>query len=248
MKVRFASRMLPDWIDAVPRPRRQNGSCSDRPVRDAETTDLRRVRAGQQEGVPEREPRPATRGPGSSLDPPRRSRRCSPRREGRRRRDPRPPTKYTCRPCVRVRSPALEVLDNVDREGPSALAKLDGGEVLIGSRTLDDKTWIVATRPSSTRAGSTSVDRAKQKGPSCFAAQPELEKQPLVRCGRSSIKSRDGLTLVSYLSLPASADPDGDGKRTRRADGAVRALWPVARDLWGYNPVPQMLANRATPC
>ena len=53
------------------------------------------------------------------------------------------------------------------------------------------------------------------------------------------IKSRDGLTLPSYLTLPAGADANGDG----HADQPVPLVLfvhggPWARDSYGYNSVP----------
>ncbi len=138
------------------------------------------------------------------------------------------------------------VLDQSIAKDLAALAKLDGGgEAIVGSRTLDDKWWIVATT-SEQRPGRYYLwDRAKQNATFLFSVRPELEKQPLVKMWPVEIKARDGLTLVSYLTLPASADPDGDGK----ANTAVpMVLWvhggPWARDGWGYNPVHQLLANR----
>jgi dipeptidyl aminopeptidase/acylaminoacyl peptidase len=59
------------------------------------------------------------------------------------------------------------------------------------------------------------------------------------------IRSRDGLTLPSYLTLPASADTNRDG----RADARVPMVLfvhggPWGRDDYGYNPYAQWLANR----
>jgi dipeptidyl aminopeptidase/acylaminoacyl peptidase len=59
------------------------------------------------------------------------------------------------------------------------------------------------------------------------------------------IKARDGLTLVSYLSLPVWTDADADG---RPVTPLPLVLWvhggPWARDEWGYNSVHQLLTNR----
>jgi dipeptidyl aminopeptidase/acylaminoacyl peptidase len=60
------------------------------------------------------------------------------------------------------------------------------------------------------------------------------------------IKSRDGLTLPSYLTLPANADLNHDG----RADAPVPMVLfvhggPWGRDGYGYNSYAQWLANRA---
>ena len=58
------------------------------------------------------------------------------------------------------------------------------------------------------------------------------------------IKSRDGLTLVSYLTLPRRRS-----RRRRQGERAVPMVLfvhggPWARDRWGYNPMHQLLANR----
>jgi len=59
------------------------------------------------------------------------------------------------------------------------------------------------------------------------------------------IRSRDGLNLVSYLTLPREADPDGQG-RPRQPVPLVLSVHggPWARDSWGLAPEHQWLANR----
>jgi len=138
-----------------------------------------------------------------------------------------------------------QVLDKAIEKDLAALAKLDGGEVQITARTLDDKTWVVATS-SEQRPGRYYLwDRGKQRATFLFSVRPELDRQPLVKMWPVQIKARDGLVLVSYLSLPAAADPDGDG----RASAPVpMVLWvhggPWSRDSWGFDSVHQLLANR----
>jgi dipeptidyl aminopeptidase/acylaminoacyl peptidase len=59
------------------------------------------------------------------------------------------------------------------------------------------------------------------------------------------IKSRDGLNLVSYLSLPPGSDPDGDGVPDKPLPMVLNVHGgPWARDSWGLNPYHQWLANR----
>jgi dipeptidyl aminopeptidase/acylaminoacyl peptidase len=59
------------------------------------------------------------------------------------------------------------------------------------------------------------------------------------------IPARDGLELVSYLTLPAASDPDGDG---RPAEPVPMVLLvhggPWGRDQWGFDSFHQWLANR----
>jgi dipeptidyl aminopeptidase/acylaminoacyl peptidase len=138
-----------------------------------------------------------------------------------------------------------KVLDPSIQKDLDALARLDGGEVHVTSRTTDDRTWIVTTTSPQHPGHYYLWDRGKQKGTFLFAARPELEKQPLVKMTPVEIKARDGLTLVSYLSLPAAADPDGDGKPNRPVPMVLFVHGgPWFRDTWGFNPIHQMLANR----
>ncbi|MGE0870829.1 MAG: alpha/beta fold hydrolase [Kofleriaceae bacterium] len=138
-----------------------------------------------------------------------------------------------------------KVLDKSIEKDLAALAKLDGGEVHVGSRTLDDKTWIVATTSEQHPGRYYVWDRGKQKATFLFASRPDLENQPLVKMHPVEIKARDGLTLVSYLTLPASADADGDGKANSPAPMVLLVHGgPWARDSWGYNPLHQLFANR----
>jgi len=156
------------------------------------------------------------------------------------------PTKHTLQAVAfNYLKETWKVLDRSIQKDLDNLAKLDGGEVHITSRTLDDKTWVVATTSEQHPGHFYLWDRAKQKASFLFAARPELEKEPLVKMTPVEIKARDGLTLVSYLSLPAAADPDGDGKPNTATPMVLFVHGgPWARDAWGYSPIHQMLANR----
>jgi dipeptidyl aminopeptidase/acylaminoacyl peptidase len=137
------------------------------------------------------------------------------------------------------------VLDKSIQPDLDALAKVDGGEVTVGSRSLDDKTWIVVTRSEQHPVRYYTWNRAKQKATFLFALQPALEQQPLVKMWPTVIKARDGLELVSYLTLPAAADPDGDGKANTPVPMVLFVHGgPWGRDSWGFNPYHQLLANR----
>ncbi len=141
--------------------------------------------------------------------------------------------------------PTWKVLDRAIQKDFDELGKLDAGELQILSRTLDDKTWVVATSSEQHPARYYLWDRAKQQSTFLFSARPELEKLPLVKMTPVEIKARDGLTLVSYLSLPAGTDPDGDGKPSAAVPMVLFVHGgPWARDNWGYSSVHQLLANR----
>jgi len=120
------------------------------------------------------------------------------------------------------------------------------GEPIVTSRTRADDRWTVAVDPVVAPSASYLFDRKARKLTRLFVSRPELEGAPLVAMHPEEIRSRDGLTLVSYLSLPRDADADGDGK----ADHPVPMVLlvhggPWARDDYGYDGEHQWLANRS---
>ena len=78
-----------------------------------------------------------------------------------------------------------------------------------------------------------------------FVTRPALLDQPLAPMQSHVVTARDGLSLVSYLTLPRWSDPDGDG---RPAEPLPMMLWvhggPWARDEYGYDTYHQWFANR----
>ena len=126
------------------------------------------------------------------------------------------------------------------------LQSIGPGEVGVNARTHDDKTWIVAYSAAEKPVEYYRYDRGGDgKLTKLFSARPALDGKPLVPQWPQEIKSRDGLTLVSYLTLPASADANNDGK----ADTPVPMVLlvhggPWARDGYGYSGYAQWLANR----
>ena len=125
--------------------------------------------------------------------------------------------------------------------------KLGDGEVSVASRSLDDRAWVVnysaAEKPGATylfRRGEN--ERALTR---LFSSRPALDGKPLVPMWPVEIPARDGKTLVSYLTLPKSADPNGDGKPDKPVPLVLFVHGgPWARDYYGYHPYAQWLANR----
>lgn len=119
------------------------------------------------------------------------------------------------------------------------------GDFQVRSRTDADDKWIVDLDPVSRPSSTWLYDRKAKRVTKLFTARPELEDAPLVPMFPQEIKARDGLNLVSYLSLPKAADPSGSGK----AAGPVPLVLlvhggPWARDSYGYRGYHQWLANR----
>jgi dipeptidyl aminopeptidase/acylaminoacyl peptidase len=120
----------------------------------------------------------------------------------------------------------------------TALAKTLKGDISITSRDDADRTWIVA---DSTDTGSTSYyrwQRPAHKATFLFAARPQLQAYALAPMQPIAIKARDGLTLHSYLTLPVGV-PHEKLPMVLLVHGG-----PWGRDMWGFQPMVQMLANR----
>src|SRR5436305_10203138 len=120
-----------------------------------------------------------------------------------------------------------------------------GGEFAITSRTDADDRWLVAIDPVTAPASTWLYERRTKRLTPLFVSRPELEGAPLVQMFPQEIAARDGLTLVSYLTLPKSADADGDGKPERPVPMVLFVHGgPWARDDYGYHGYHQWLANR----
>jgi dipeptidyl aminopeptidase/acylaminoacyl peptidase len=128
------------------------------------------------------------------------------------------------------------------------LAFLEGrlhGEVNVVSRTDADDKWVVAVDPGTAPSSAWLYDRKARKLTKLYSTRPELDDAPLVAMHPVEIRSRDGLNLVSYLTLPPGYDPDGDGRPTRPVPMVLFVHGgPWGRDGYGYNGYHQWLANR----
>lgn len=128
------------------------------------------------------------------------------------------------------------------RELIGALKEVDEGDVEVASRSLDDSKWIVAFLKDDGPLEYYKFDTATRKAEFLFTNRTALEGLPLVKMQPHVIKSRDGLNLVSYLTLPPTVKgdkPDAPLPLVLDVHGG-----PWARDSWGYNPGHQWLANR----
>ncbi len=119
------------------------------------------------------------------------------------------------------------------------------GDIGVTSRTEDDRLWTVAVDPVVAPASVHLYDRKKKTLTLLYVSRPELIGAPLQAMYPVEIKSRDGLTLPSYLTLPPGVDPDGDGVPSAPVPMVMLVHGgPWARDDYGYNPYHQWLANR----
>lgn len=116
------------------------------------------------------------------------------------------------------------------------LLRETAGQFTITSRTDADDKWLVAVDSVTAPPAAYLYDRKAKKLSKLYDTRPELLGAPLLPMQAHEIKTRDGLTMVSYLTVPAGARP---APMVLLVHGG-----PWARDDYGYNGYHQWLANR----
>ncbi|MFI4975747.1 MAG: S9 family peptidase [Caulobacterales bacterium] len=119
------------------------------------------------------------------------------------------------------------------------------GQITVTSRTDADDLWTVVDDPVTAPSATYLYDRKARKLTKLFVSRPELEGVQLAAMHPVEVKTRDGLTQVSYLTLPPGSDPKGDGRPSHPLPMVLFVHGgPWARDEYGYSPYHQWMANR----
>jgi dipeptidyl aminopeptidase/acylaminoacyl peptidase len=134
------------------------------------------------------------------------------------------------------------VLDQSVAADLAAIRALHHGDPVIVSSDDADSTWLVAFNNDSGPIHYFAYDRSSRKGSFLFEHQPSLSEYTLVAMEPFSFTSRDGLTLRGYASFPHGAERTGLPTVLNVHGG------PWHRDVWGYSPEAQWLANRGYLC
>jgi len=126
------------------------------------------------------------------------------------------------------------------------LTTVADGDVEVVSRTLNDDYWMVAYSVDDGPVQYYCYDREEKSAEFLFTHRTALEGLSLATMHPAVIKSRDGLDMVSYYTLPVGSDSDSDGRPDEPLPMVLFVHGgPWARDNWGYDSVHQWLANRS---
>jgi dipeptidyl aminopeptidase/acylaminoacyl peptidase len=131
-----------------------------------------------------------------------------------------------------------KVIDPAVKADLEGIRKLHDGDFVIVNRTSKDDVWLVAFTSDRGPISFFRWDRMAKKGDFMFFSQPKLSGLALSAMKPVVLKSRDGLSLYSYLTLPAGLPPKNLPMVLFVHGG------PWGRDMWGYNPTAQWFANR----
>jgi dipeptidyl aminopeptidase/acylaminoacyl peptidase len=116
--------------------------------------------------------------------------------------------------------------------------KNPGASFGVTSRTADDKKWIVFYDRDDAPTSYYLYDRDRRTIDLLFSTRPDLEKYTLAEMEPVIVPVRDGLELVSYLTLPVGVEAKGLPLVLNVHGG------PWSRDVWEFERTAQWLANR----
>ncbi|MDP7704309.1 S9 family peptidase [Mycobacterium sp. TY815] len=132
----------------------------------------------------------------------------------------------------------IRPLDPLFAEVLTSLQTLSEGE--IGALSSDESglRWIVSFNHDRDPGRTYFYDHATGRSRLLFRPFPHLDPEQLAPMTPVTIRSRDGLDLPSYLTLPIGVEPKGLPLVLLVHGG------PWARDWWRFDPEVQLLANR----
>lgn len=111
-------------------------------------------------------------------------------------------------------------------------------EVSFGSGTEDEATYIVYANSDVDPGSAYLFDRVNKKVEFLYRPRPELPIEYLSPMVPVRYRSKDGLEIPAYLTVPKGKEP-ANLPAVMFIHGG-----PWARDYWGYNSYAQFLANR----
>jgi dipeptidyl aminopeptidase/acylaminoacyl peptidase len=134
------------------------------------------------------------------------------------------------------------VLDETVREDFAAIAKLHPGDFTVVSRDRADENWLVAFTADDGPVSYYTYDRDEKRGAYLFDDRPDLKEYALAQMEPISFEARDGLEIHGYLTVP----PASGSEKVPMVLNVHGGPW--VRDVWGYDPEAQWLANRGYAC
>src|SRR5690606_24837622 len=117
-------------------------------------------------------------------------------------------------------------------------SKLPNAEVRVSSTSRDETKFIVRSYSDRTRGAYYFYDVPSKNLKMLAEVTPWIDPSTMAEMKPITYKTRDGMTLHGYLTLPRGSS----GKDLPLVVNPHGGPW--ARDVWGFNPEVQFLANR----
>ncbi len=149
------------------------------------------------------------------------------------------PRKHTIQAVLHQKErPVWSVLDPDIKEDFEVLKNVQGGNFNIISRSDDDSIWTVSFNSDDKPITFYLYDRKTKKAEFLFTEHLGIEKYTFAKTEPIKFKSRDGLTIHGYLTIP----PGLEARNLPMVANIHGGPWN--RDKWGWNNRNQWLANR----
>src|SRR5690554_2986469 len=117
-------------------------------------------------------------------------------------------------------------------------SKLKGYEIVLTGHNRDEDKFLVRTYSDKSLGAYYFYDAKKKDLQKLVEISPWLKEEYMADQKPVTYKTRDGLTVHGYLTLPKGVEPKNLPVVVNPHGG------PWARDSWGFNPEIQFLANR----
>jgi len=124
----------------------------------------------------------------------------------------------------------------------AVLGRADDGDFAIVNRTDADDRWLVAFTRDEGPTAYYELDRVRHEVRFLFYDRPALAGYTLAKMEPVTFTASDGLTIHGYLTRP-TGNSSAPFPLVLNVHGG-----PWARDMWGYDPEAQWLANRGYAC
>ncbi len=135
-----------------------------------------------------------------------------------------------------------QVLDPDVESDFDAMRAVHRGDLRLAGRDHADRTWLAAFTADAGPVSYYSFDRQAKEATFLFEHQPALSRYELAAMEPFSYLARDGLRIDGYLTFPPRSARTGLPAVLNVHGG------PWARDVWGFDPEAQWLANRGYLC
>ena len=133
------------------------------------------------------------------------------------------------------------VLDPAVADDVQALLSLSPGDPMLVGQDDSDQTWLAAYTTDDGPVRYYAWDRREGSATFLFEHQPALSEYRLAKMEPFTFTARDGLTVHGYATFPPGGGSDLPA--VLNVHGG-----PWARDIWGFDPEAQWLANRGYLC
>lgn len=144
--------------------------------------------------------------------------------------------------CIQERK-RYTVLDSRYQQDFAALALLDDGDLSLISFDASGNLWTVAFEKDNAPISYYLYDRTKRRAEFLGLNRSTWHKYQFAHKEPITFTARDGLVLHGYVTRATYHIPGKKSPLVVLVHGG-----PLARDVWGYDPEVQWLANRGITC